>query len=161
MLQRIQSLYLLIAALAIALLFFVTIYQVETTTEPITRVSMSVTTVAVIQSDSALTAPPQFQLFPFSLNMILITLIIITIFWYKNRIQQNLLTKLCILLNSGLIVLLLLSTDKLKAMVMSTTFTAAFKPGIILPLISLVLLFLAGRSIMKDEALVKSADRLR
>jgi hypothetical protein len=160
MLQRIQSLYLLIAAIAFTLLFLINIYRVETTTDPKQVVSMNVTTITNIQSDNTIAVQPVFQLFPFTLNLVLLILIIVTIFWYKNRIQQNLLVKLCILLNSGLLVLLLLSTDKLKTMV-TGTFIASYQPGIFLPLISLGLLFLASRSIMKDEALVRSADRLR
>lgn len=159
MLQRIQSLYLMIAAIAFALLFFLNIYKVETTTKPVQVVTMSVTTISTYQAD--ITTAPQFQIFPFTLNMILFILVIVTIFWFKNRIQQNLLAKLCVLLNSGLLVLLLLSTDKLKAGLGSTPYNASYQAGIIFPLISLVLIFLASRAIMKDENLVKSADRIR
>jgi hypothetical protein len=37
----------------------------------------------------------------------------------------------------------------------------SYQFGIFLPVISLLLLVLASRAIRKDEALVKSADRLR
>jgi hypothetical protein len=161
MLQRIQSLYLMIAAILFAVLFFLNIYKVETTTTPVQVVSMSVTNITQLQADNISLAPPRFQLFPFTLNMIIFILVIVTIFWYKNRLQQILLAKLCILLNSGLLVLLLLSTDKLKTMVVGSTYNATYQPGIILPVISLVLIYLASRAIIKDENLVKSADRLR
>jgi hypothetical protein len=159
MLQRIQSLYLTIATIAFVLLFFINIYKVETTTKPAQVITMSVTTISTYQTD--ISTSPQFQIFPFTLNMILFVLVIVTIFWFKNRIQQNLLAKLCMLLNSGLLVLLLLSTDKLKEGLGSTTYNASYQPGIFLPLISLILIFLASRAIMKDENLVRSADRLR
>ena len=161
MLQRIQSLYLAVAAIAFALLFFLNIYKVETTTQPIQVVSMSVTTITSFQADNPSPVPPHFQLFSFTLNLILFILVIVTIFWYKNRVQQNLLAKLCILLNSGLLVLLLLSTDKLISVIGSAAYNATYQSGIICPVISLVLIFLASRAIMKDENLVKSADRLR
>jgi len=161
MLQRIQSLYLLIAAIAFAMLFFLNIYKVETTSKPAQAVSMSVTTITVFQIDNPAPTPPQFQLFSFMLNLVLFILVIVTIFWYKNRVQQNLLAKLCILLNSGLLVLLLLSTDKLKTMLAGAAYNSYYQFAIVLPLITLVLLFLASRAIMKDENLVRSADRLR
>ena len=161
MLQRIQSLYLLVTAIAFAMLFFLNIYKVETTTTPVQIISMSVTTVTVFQIDNPSPAPPQFRVFSFTLNLILFIMVIVTIFWYKKRVQQNLLARLCILLNSGLLVLLLLSTDKLKTMLISSAYNASYQAGIILPVISLVLLYLASRAIMKDENLVRSADRLR
>ena len=161
MLQRIQSLYLLVAAIVFAMLFFLNIYKVETTTAPVQVISMSVTTITLFQIDNPSPAPPQFRVFPFTLNLILFILVIVTIFWYKNRVQQNLLAKLCMLLNSGLIVLLLLSTDKLKTMLVSSAYIASYQAGIIFPVISLALLYLASGAIMKDENLVRSADRLR
>lgn len=36
-----------------------------------------------------------------------------------------------------------------------------YGPAIIFPLISMVLIFLANKAILKDEKLVKAADRLR
>ncbi len=158
MLQRIQSLYLLIAAIAFAILFFINIYKVESTTNPTQEVSMSVTTITRIQVDNP--TAPQFQIFPFTLNLILFIMLIVCIFWFKNRVQQNLLAKLCMLLNSGLLVLLLLSTDKLKAE-LGNSANATYQVGVVLPVISLILIFLASRAIMKDENLVRSADRLR
>jgi hypothetical protein len=149
------------AAILMALLFFINMYKIETGTDTKQVVSMNVTTITVIQSDNTMPVQPVFQLFPFTLNLVLFILIIITIFWYKNRIQQNLLTKLSILLCSGLLVLMLLSTDKLKNFIMETTYTASYQPGIFIPVISIALLFLASKSIMKDEALVRSAERLR
>ena len=161
MLQRIQSLYLMIAAIAFAALFFLNIYKVETTTVPIQTVSMSVTAITLFQADNPTPLQPQFQVFPFSLNLIIFILIIVTIFWYKNRVQQNLLARLCILLNSGLLVLLLLSTDKLKTIVVGSTYNSTYQPCIFLPVISLALIYFASRAIAKDENLVRSADRLR
>jgi hypothetical protein len=161
MLQRIQSLYLLIAAIAFALLFFLNIYKVETTTEPISVISMSATTITQMQTVSVEPLRPMFLVFPFTLNLILLVLCIVTIFWYKNRVQQNLLSKLMILLNSGLLVVLLLSMDKIKVIVGTVPIIAHYLPGVALPFISLLMLYLASRAIMKDENLVRSADRLR
>jgi hypothetical protein len=149
------------ALIAFTLLFFLNFYKVETTTNPVTIITINATAINQFQASNPVPQQPLFQVFSFVLNLVSFVLVIVTIFWYKNRIQQNLLTRLVILLNSGLLVVLLLSADKLKAMVVSTSFTSGYQAGIALPFISLVLLFLAGKAIMKDEKLVRSADRIR
>jgi len=161
MLQRIQSLYLLVAAIALGMLFFLNIYKVDTTTQPIRVITMNATAINQFLAANPAPVQPLFQLFPFTLNLISFVLIIVTIFWYKNRVQQNLLARFLILLNSGLLVVLLLSVDKVKTMVGTTANIAVYQPAIALPFISLVMIYLAGRAIMKDEKLIRSAGRLR
>ena len=161
MLQRIQSLYLFIAAVAFAMLFFMNIYKVETKTDPVAVFTINATVINHFQSTTTEPIQPLFQLFSFSLNLISFVLIIVTIFWYKNRVQQNLFARFLILLNSGLLVVLLLNIDKLKGLVGPIPYNGVYQPGIALPFISLVLIYLASRAIMKDEKLIRSADRLR
>ena len=77
---------------------------------------------------------------------------------YKNRNLQIRATNLALLINCGLIGLLFFSADS-----MSTTFQSKvhYLYGSYLPVIIAIFLFLAIRFIKRDDALVRSADRLR
>jgi len=108
--------------------------------------------------------PPIFVNFWLTFPMLIIAIasIIFTgtaILLYKKRRSQLILINISFLLNVILVALVYLYyigyIENLSKVVPSYQF------GIFLPIISLVLLVLANRSIRKDEALVKSADRLR
>lgn len=84
-------------------------------------------------------------------------LALISIFLFKNRKLQFVLGRLNIILNFTLLVLFvirLLSTP-------GETNVSENGVGVLLPVFSIVFLVLANRAIKKDEDLVKSVDRLR
>lgn len=82
---------------------------------------------------------------------------ILIIFIFKNRKLQFVLGRLNILLN-----LILLSVFVyLSLMLPGESFISEKGIGQIIPIIAIVLLVLANKSIKKDEELVKSVDRLR
>lgn len=82
---------------------------------------------------------------------------IFIIFIFKNRKLQFVLGRINILLN-----LILLSVFVyLSLMLPGESFISEKGIGQIIPIIAIVLLVLANKSIKKDEALVKSVDRLR
>ena len=76
---------------------------------------------------------------------------IYTIFLYKNRRRQIILSSFARLLITGCLVLLLLEINN----------NMSISYGLFLLLIPYLSLFLAGRFIQKDEKLVRSADRIR
>lgn len=79
------------------------------------------------------------------------------IFIFKNRKLQTVINRLNILLN-----LILLGVFVYRALTMSGATAVAEKGiGMFIPILSIVLLVLANRAIRKDEQLVKSVDRLR
>ena len=84
----------------------------------------------------------------------------VTILLFKNRQFQIRLCAFNVLTNIVLIVVIFFFYGtRIKTMTLiepDYNYT-----GMILPLVSLVFLILANRAIRKDEALVKSADRLR
>jgi len=158
MIQRIQSLYLFVVAVACLLLFFFPMIQYA---GPGGTYKLFATG---MKSYSDIPGTLFFwQTFPL-LVLVLASLLlsVITIFLFKKRRIQFRLVSVNILLNvlmTGLIFLLY-----------SRLYETAFGGGRILPtylfgtyipLISLVFLVLASRAIRKDEALVKSSDRLR
>jgi len=82
---------------------------------------------------------------------------IFAILGYKKRQNQFVLNRLNIILN-----LILLGLFAYRSLKLSGEEISSEKGiGIFLPILVIVLLVLANRSIKKDEELVKSADRLR
>ena len=81
----------------------------------------------------------------------------ITIFFYKNRKRQLIYNYLNIVLNLVLVGLLVYNLFNLPG----EGINSQKGIGLILPLISIILLFMANSGIKKDEKLVKSVDRIR
>lgn len=81
------------------------------------------------------------------------------IYQYKNRAFQIKVTGLLFLFNAAFLVIEYFLQEKL--MEQFTITSKSYLYGTYVPLISFILIFLAQRGIKKDEALVKSADRLR
>ncbi len=80
-----------------------------------------------------------------------------SIFMFKNRKSQFVINRLAIILNFILLIALVYGSLNLPG-------EAAVSEkgiGMFLPIISIVLLVLANKAIKKDEDLVKSVDRLR
>jgi len=136
MIQRIQTVYLLLAAGVSAGLIF--IFHLWITSEG----------VKIFATDDML-------YLGFFLGSALLSLI--TIFNFKNRKLQFVLGRLNIILNFillGIFVYLLLTPP-------GESNISEKGVGIFVPILSIVLLVLANKAIKKDEDLVKSVDRLR
>lgn len=102
------------------------------------------------------------------LAAVCVVLSIGTIFLYKNRPTQMKLARLVGLLNTGLLVaILFFAIDSAKAMasvdalMKSTEEIGGYQPASFLPIAGMVLGLLAGRAILKDEALVRASSRFR
>ena len=136
MIQRIQTLYLILAVVISAGLIFV--FQLWTNSEG----------VSVFAKDNYL----YLGLF---IGSALLSLI--SIFSYKNRKTQFMLGRLNIILN-----FILLGIFVYQSLNVSGEADVSEKGiGILLPVFSIVCLVLANKAIKKDEDLVKSVDRLR
>lgn len=94
----------------------------------------------------------------FALMLLATTLSFVCIFFYKNRILQMRLCTFSILLLVGWYIVY-----GVFAYLLSSSFEATFRVHwtASLPFAAIVLLVLAWRSILKDEKLVRSLDRLR
>lgn len=137
MIQRIQSLYMiLVAAIAGGLPFVFSLYTLEKGGE-------------VFAKDDLL----YLGLFLGSA-----VLALITIFLFKNRKLQFVLNRFNILFHLILLGIFVYRMLNLPGEVDTISEKGI---GVILPIISIVLLVLANRAIKKDEDLVKSVDRLR
>jgi glucan phosphoethanolaminetransferase (alkaline phosphatase superfamily) len=156
MIQRKQTIFLLLAAIASVLVFFFPLASF------IGEKGSFVMFVHQIKS----LVPDTHS--PYSLNFLLplvlgnafvILFSLLTIFLYKNRKAQMKITKLNILLEVLFIGLFFLYyVDVLEK---ASGATAKYGIGVFMPMISLILLVFAYRGIVQDERLVRSADRLR
>lgn len=136
MIQRIQSIYLFLAAVAAIAFLFV----------PFGKLNMNGATV-VIQASLVI----YFDI----LCGLITTVSIISIFLFKNRILQMKVITLAILLSVALIGL------TIYEIVTRQTNQYQFGPAVIIPLFVLIFNFLAYKGVKHDEQLVKSMDRLR
>lgn len=136
MIQRIQTIYLLISAGISAGLIFV--FHLWKTNED----------VLVYAQDNV------FYLGLFLLSAILS---LTSIFRYKNRKSQFVLGRLNIILNFILLGIFVYQSLNLSG----ETEVSEKGIGVLLPVFSIVFLVLANKAIKRDEDLVKSVDRLR
>ncbi|OQX80369.1 MAG: hypothetical protein B6D61_02065 [Bacteroidetes bacterium 4484_249] len=164
MIQRIQTLFLALAVVANVLLFFYPVVSITEFTEVHGDVletdyyEMSALGISDPSPDSIPTLD-----FMACLPMMIVSLIIIifttyAIFKYKNRPHQLKLVKLSIFLNIILIAGVFLNYPKFMT---DANISIEQGMGAYFPLISLVLLVVANRYILKDHKLVSSVDRLR
>ncbi len=136
MLQRIQTIYLIISAAILGSLYlwFPTVVNTDG--------------IVIIERSEPLV---------FGLMFFSIVLSIISIISFKTRQKQFILNRLNILSN-----FILLGVFVYRSLTLSgETLVSEKGIGVFLPLISIVFLVLANKAIKKDEDLVKSADRLR
>ena len=86
------------------------------------------------------------------------TLTLVSIMYFKKRQHQFVLNRLSIILNLILLVLFVYRSLNLSG---ETLVVSEKGIGMFLPIVAIVFLALANKAIKKDEDLVKSADRLR
>ncbi len=136
MIQRIQTVYLILLALAAGILpFFLNLWTTARGAEVFAQdelwVSIAFYAVAALA--------------------------VLAVFLFKNRKNQFVLNRLNMILN-----LFLLGFFVYRSLNLSGGTSVPEKGiGMLIPIVSIVLLFLANRAIKKDEDLVKSVDRLR
>ena len=136
MLQRIQTIYLLLASGVSAGLIFVFHLWI---------------------TDAGINVFVKDNMLYLGLFLGSAVLSLIAIFMYKNRKLQFVLGRLNIILNFILLGVLVYQSQTLPG----ETAVSENGIGMFLPLVSIVLLALANKAIKKDEDLVKSVDRLR
>ncbi len=146
MIQRIQSLYLLLAAGAGTATWFLNLWKGKLSNN----------------TESYFNAQSSFLVF--TVYMIIVLLALICIFLYKNRKLQFRLTVINILFAIGATALQWFKVqDHANSLVAAglNIVSATYLPGAFLPILILIFLLLAARGIYKDEKLIKSLDRLR
>ncbi|MCH7784262.1 MAG: DUF4293 domain-containing protein [Bacteroidetes bacterium] len=136
MLQRIQTVYLIISALIMGALYY---------------------WFPLIMDETGIVIIVKNELLFLGLIFGSIVLTIISILNFKKRQLQFVLNRLSIILN-----FVLLGIFVYRSLILAgETLVSEKGIGVLLPVISIVFLVLANKAIKRDEDLVKSVDRLR
>jgi hypothetical protein len=158
MIQRIQTIFLFLAFLATVALFFF----------PLAGIYSNTTAYKFFVYGLINMVPGEVSVFSFMttfplllLNILVGAFSLVSIFLYKKRVLQAKIVRIAILSVIILIALVFFVYAKIIETNLMASPDYIDESGIYFPLISLVFLILANRSIMKDEKLVRSADRLR
>lgn len=157
MIQRIQSLFLLLTGIATGLLFFLPVATIDLPDEitEITNTFYFYTTRYIRQGN-----PPTFieyNWFSMILNITVTGLSFITIFLYKKRFLQLRLCLANIVLMAGMLILIAVQAHNIAEPDGYWHICLSFS----FPLVGIILTWLALRGIIKDIALLKSYDRIR
>lgn len=147
MIQRIQSVYLFIAALLGVFLIAVN--------PNLWR--------AKINDGNYIFFTGQGDFKYFTLTMVIVLLALVTIFLFKNRKLQLRLTVLNVILSAGLIFLQYFLVGQIAETFtgMDTPGSTSYLPAAFIPIPMAVLFILAARGIYKDEKLIRSSNRFR
>jgi len=158
MIQRIQTLYLSLAFIAIALLFAFPLAQFFAENGAYV---FSITGLKNMVPGDPDTFKPLIFLPLIIVAVGIALLALFAIFQYKNRSFQIKLTSIGVLAAIGLImgIFFLYIPMIEKKINIIPDYSKAF--GIYLPLVALVFMVMANRAIKRDDKLVRSADRLR
>ena len=155
MIQRIQSVYLLLAIIAGALMFFFPLAEFYGTS----NFALYIYKLDFFDPDPALKLSPYFLMPLLGTIVLIVLLLLITLISFKNRKRQLFLSKI----SMGLTLVLLAGyffgyISLLEESVQNPPLYlfASFMPALVF-----LFLLLANRSILKDEKLIKSMDRLR
>ena len=137
MLQRIQTIYLLLSAIACSVLPFVFSLWTEESGKQIYSTDLS-TSIVLFAASTLLS--------------------VISIFSFKKRQNQFVMGRVNMVLNLILLGLFVYRSLNLSG---ETPLVSEKGIGMFVPVLAIVLLVLANKAIKKDEDLVKSVDRLR
>ncbi len=153
MIQRIQSLYLLGSILMGVIMFFLPLGIIESNNQ----IKFSVC--GFFSSEKLI----QFNWLLSSILSFTILVQFVALFIYKNRIRQAMLTQVSLVLILLFAVVALLYQDifPIKDENGAIEQEIQYNWNIILIAVSWILTYLALRSIKKDEAMVRAADRMR
>ena len=156
MIQSKQSLFLLGALVALILMFFFPLASFIGVKDSLI---LSVQSVHSLVPDTIFPNSLVFVLPILSANLFVIVFSLISILLYKNRKRQMHLIRLNILVEVLFIAMFFFYyVGNLETL---SGGSASYKAGIFMPLIALIFLMLAYFGVVRDEKLIRSADRLR
>lgn len=149
MIQRIQTLWFLLASAVAVLIYFFPV--IELTTENAIYVyqydSISIAGIDNLIQSGYIVA---------GLLGIIAILSFISVFLFKNRLLQ---LRICTLIS--LLDIFLIALISYFSILTETNIVATIGLSAILPVIILILILMARRAVKKDELLIKAADRIR
>ena len=167
MLQRVQTIFMTIAALAMILMLFFPIWEKSDTQYEAEKREYAIMDAFTLRYEQHITETGEVQLlgtqntFLLSLGAILAALVMLfSVTRYKNRMTQVKLNALFSLITAATLVGSYLYISKANQL-FDPQVQGTFLIGFYLPIVAMLNNFLANRFIRKDEKLVRSADRIR
>lgn len=157
MIQRIQSVYFGLAGIITLLLFFVTISFFAAKAYTVKLNALGISPPEAIEQLSI-----NFKSLALTITTALAGLLpLVAVFLYKNRPFQIRLGRIAIVLMATIVAQNIINTEDIYKQLQALQFEKNYSIGFILPVISIILTALGIRGVRKDEALVKSMDRIR
>lgn len=156
MIQRIQSIYMLLASVAMLAMFFFSLAEFVGGTESF---SLKLFGVYSTQQAQQMVAPTTYM----GVLAVLATILpFITIFAYKRRMLQIRMCYVALVLTFGVMIFVGYYTYRAHISIANFKLSAiSYSVVDLMPIVAILFLWLAIKSIIKDEAMVRSLDRLR
>jgi hypothetical protein len=163
MLQRIQTVYLVAAALLIIAGLTLNYYEAKIVqnNQIIEQVTLSATELTYLHEESDIreSETPTFLLATAVLAFLFTGGII---FLYKNRMLQVKLIRLSILLVAAKLMLVFFYyVDHAEQFLTAEPTNTGYEWSVYMGILAMILLFLAQKAVLKDEQVVRSAERIR
>ena len=157
MIQRKQTIYLFLAALLCFATWFFPVATYERASD-----IFEFRTTGLFAADGTELEDIGVKI-PFSIILsVLGAALFATIFLFKHRVRQQRFVRGTYLLMLGIIAFLFITDNSMQSYLTQGGGTVStYGPSFFMPLVVLALAFMAERGIKADEALVRSADRLR
>ncbi|GAB4293268.1 MAG: DUF4293 domain-containing protein [Marinilabiliales bacterium] len=153
MLQRIQTLYILIACALFSMIFYIDFADILIDKQFLYRFNIFGILTEEAESEIIVNTTPLIIL-----SSVTLLAMIIDVFIFKNRVLQIRLLNITIFFLIGIYIMFGFYFYKLYT---NLDLVVHYSFVLIIPLISIILLIIAKRYIKKDEELVKSVDRIR
>lgn len=156
MIQRIQTLYLLFAAIVMGATFYFPLASVYGADDSLVLYSYKI--VSLVPDNTP--ALPDYFMWPLQvITALTIFLAFVAIFLFKNRKRQLNIVRFAIILLIIMIALFFFYYEKELGLVAAGI--VGYDTGAYFPVVSFIFFILAYRGIIHDEKLIRSADRLR
>lgn len=157
MIQRVQTIYLFLAAVIMAVVNWLPLVEFSVNNNTIDSVVPFYTYGIHLESEGVITA---ITTYPIAIiSALAAVLSFITIFMYKNRIKQINISLISMFLSLMFYLIFFIYWWYAKDALATDGTTIGL--GIVFPAISVILNILAAKAIKADEKLVRSADRIR
>lgn len=155
MIQRIQSVYLLVAAILVAVTDFFPLAHCFVSQQGF----YTINSYGVVASNVAeFTGSNMWCWVSTAFSVVAFVFIVMALFGYKNRISQM---KRCIYAILAILAYYVFFGIEVWSLNSTTGVFPSLEIIAEMPLIAIILIFLAGRAIKRDEDLVRSMDRIR
>ncbi len=171
MIQRIQSVYLLVIGLLFLLLFFVPIMTIDFYLSDNTPAVIEILPFGITQADMS-AGGVVIETIPtiwYGILVVLTTVLpIAVIFMYKNRWLQMRLIIADMVLQLGVMAFMAyyiykgyMLVESLNAIAPDSALPPSLSLVCVVPLVTLILSYLAFRGVIRDEMLIRSLNRIR